>query len=205
MLSDLASLYKLTGADIAPLEGFGELSANNLMGAIGNSRNPQLGRFLYALGIPNVGEKTAADIARSFGSFAAIRSGTTDQLLEVEGVGPIVAQSIVDFFANPAVQAGLDRLLQEVSPQPVPVRERPETNISGKTFVFTGSLERFSRNEAQIRVEALGGKTTSTVSRNTDYLVRGPGAGSKLEKARKLDIQILDEEEFLKLIGEESN
>ncbi|MGD8504609.1 MAG: NAD-dependent DNA ligase LigA, partial [Syntrophobacterales bacterium] len=107
LITDLASIYRLEGADIAPLEGFGDLSAKNLIAAINNSRKPQLQRFLFGLGIPNVGEKTAADISGSFGSFAAIRTATQEQLLEVEGVGPIVAQSIADFFASPAVQHGL--------------------------------------------------------------------------------------------------
>jgi DNA ligase (NAD+) len=204
LINDLASVYKLTEADIASLEGFGELSASNLIAAIANSRNPQLGRFLYALGIPTVGEKTATDIGRSFGSFAAIRSATADQLLEVEGVGPVVAQSIVDFVANPTVHAGLERLLQEVTPQEIMTTEPPRAELNGKTFVFTGTLERLSRGEAQRRIEALGGRAASSVSSKTDYVVHGPGAGSKLEKARKLGIQLLNEEAFLELIEKET-
>jgi DNA ligase (NAD+) len=204
LVSDLDSIYKLTEADIAPLEGFGELSAKNLIEAISKTREPELERFLYALGIPNVGEKTAADIARYLGSFAAIRRATAEQLLEVEGVGPIVAQSVVDFFANPAVDAALNRLLQEVTPLAMEARERPSTGLAGKTFVFTGALEEFSRSEAEKRVESLGGEATSSVSRKTDYLVHGPGAGSKLEKARSLGIQVLTEKEFLQLIDKEA-
>jgi DNA ligase (NAD+) len=203
LITDLASIYRLEGADIAPHEGFGELSAKNLIAAIDNSRRPQLQRFLYGLGIPNVGEKTAADISGYFGSFAAIRTATQEQLLEVEGVGPIVAQSIADFFANPAVQDGLDRLLQEVTPETAVAMVREETVISGKTFVFTGNLARSSRREVQNLVESLGGKATSSVSQNTDYVVYGPGAGSKLAKAEEMGIQLLTEEEFLELIEKE--
>jgi DNA ligase (NAD+) len=122
--------------------------------------------------------------------------------LEVEGVGPIVAQSIVDFFASPPVSAELDRLLKEVSPQAMEIEEPSRTELTGKTFVFTGTLEKFSRSEAQRRIEALGGRASSSLSARTDYLVHGPGAGSKLDKARQLGIQLLDEREFLALIGQ---
>jgi len=202
LIKDLASVYKLSKDAIAPLEGFGELSANNLVTAIEDTRKPQLPRFLYGLGIPNVGEKTAADIARHFGTLAAIRNAATDQLLEVEGVGPIVARSIVDFFSNPSVGAELDRLLEEVSPEAMEAARPATTELAGKTFVFTGAMEKFSRKEAQRRIETLGGRTGSSVSSRTDYVVHGPGAGSKLAKAHELGIQLLDEEEFLELIGE---
>jgi DNA ligase (NAD+) len=201
LIQDLASVYKLSKDGIAPLEGFGELSANNLLTAIENSRKPQLPRFLYGLGIPNVGEKTAADMARHFGTFAAIRNASTDQLLEVEGVGPIVAGSAVDFFSNPSINEALDRLLEEVSPEAMKATRPAKTELAGKTFVFTGTMERFSRQEAQRRIETLGGKASSSVSLKTDFVVHGPGAGSKLEKARSLGIQLLSEEEFLELIG----
>jgi DNA ligase (NAD+) len=203
LITDLASLYRLSPEKIAPLEGFGELSAENLIKAIDRSRQPQLDRFLYGLGIPNVGEKTASDIARRFGSFAAIRSCSLEQLVGVEGVGPIVAQSMVAFFANSAVQSELDQLLMQVTPQAVVTPL--ETDISGKTFVFTGSLVHFSRSEAQERIELMGAKATSSVSTKTDYVVCGPGAGAKMEKARDLGIRILNEEEFLELIRKESD
>jgi len=205
LITDLASIYKLCQDKISPLDGFGDLSAQNLIGAIEKSRKPELHRFLYGLGIPNVGEKTAADISRHFGTFAAIRRATGEQLLEVEGVGPIVAQSIVDFFASPPVSAELDPLLKEVSPQAMEIQEPSRAELTGKTFVFTGTLERCSRSEAQRRVEALGGKASSSISSKTDFVVHGPGAGSKLEKARQLGIRLLDEEEFLELIGTESD
>ena len=204
LITDLASIYKLSQDKIAPLDGFGDLSAQNLIGAIENSRKPELRRFLYGLGIPNVGEKTAADICRHFGSFAAIRCATGEQLLEVEGVGPIVAQSIVDFFASPSIIAELDRLLKEVSPQKaIEIPETSRAELAGKTFVFTGTLERFARSEAQRRVESLGGRASSSLSSKTDYLVHGPGGGTKLDKAKELGVQLLTEEEFLELIGEE--
>jgi DNA ligase (NAD+) len=204
LITDLASIYTLSVADIAPLEGFGELSAKNLTDAIAESKEPSLDRFLYGLGIPNVGDKTATDIADHLGSMEALRRSPVEELLEVDGVGPIVAQSIIDFFTSPVVQPALDRLLERVAPQATALVEKPKTALSGKTFVFTGSQKRFSRREAQTRVESLDGKVSSSVSRHTDYVVHGPGAGSKLAKARELGIQLLTEEEFLVLIGEET-
>jgi len=205
LISDLASIYELTRDTITPLEGFGELSARNLIAAIENTRQPQLRRLLYGLGIPNVGEKTAADIALHFGTFAAIRSASFSQLLEVEGVGPIVAESIVQFFATPSVSAELDRLLEHVSPRSEQLLKPSGGKFTGKTFVFTGTMEKFARNEAERRVEKLGGKATSSVSSKTDYVIYGPGAGSKLAKAKKLGIPVYSEEEFIELIGKESD
>jgi DNA ligase (NAD+) len=200
LITDLASIYRLTKEKIAALEGFGDLSAGNLLDAVERSREPELDRFLYGLGIPNVGEKTASDIARAFGTFAAIRKASLELLLGVEGVGPIVAQSVVDFFGNSAIAEVLDRLLLKVTPWPAAEAEAPQTGIGGKTFVFTGNLERFTRSEAEKLVASLGGKASSSVSPKTDYLVYGPGAGTKLEKARNLGIKVLDEKEFLKLV-----
>jgi len=203
LITDLASLYRLSSEKMASLDGFGELSARNLLDAIEKSREPELDRFLYGLGIPNVGEKTASDIAKAFGSFEAIRKASLDNLLGVTGVGPVVAQSVVGFFSNPATNEALDRLLLEVKPRRVAAAEGSQTQFTGKTFVFTGNLERFTRGEAEKLVESLGGSTSSSVSRKTDYVVYGPGAGTKLEKARGLGITLLAEEEFLKLIGKE--
>jgi DNA ligase (NAD+) len=200
LITDLASLYRLSGEKIAGLDGFGELSARNLLDAIEKSRDPELDRFLYGLGIPNVGEKTASDIATAFGSFEAIRKAGIDDLLSVDGVGPIVAQSIVDFFGNPSISEALDRLLVEVKPRRAAAAEEPRADFAGKAFVFTGNLERFTRDEAERLVESLGGRTSSSVSRKTGYVVYGPGAGSKLEKARELGIRLLTEEEFLQLV-----
>ena len=200
LITDLASLYRLSGEKIASLDGFGELSARNLLDAVEKSKEPELDRFLYGLGIPNVGEKTAADIAKAFGSFEAIRKAGHDHLLSVNGVGPIVAQSIVDFFSNPSISEALDRLLVEVKPRHAAAAEGLRAEFAGKIFVFTGNLERFTRDEAGRLVESLGGRTSSSVSRKTDFVVYGPGAGSKLEKARELGIRLLTEEEFLRLV-----
>ena len=200
LITDVASLYRLSGERIASLDGFGELSARNLLDAIERSKEPELDRFLYGLGIPNVGEKTASDIAKAFGSFEAIRKAGVDHLLSVNGVGPIVAQSIVDFFGNPSISQALDRLLVEVKPRRAAAAEKPRAEFAGKAFVFTGNLERLTRGEAERLVGSLGGRTSSSVSRKTDYVVYGPRAGSKLEKARELGVRLLTEQEFLGLV-----
>jgi len=208
VITDLASIYSLTESDIAPLDGFGELSAKNLLEAIENSRNPQLDRFLYGLGVPNVGAKIATDIAHHFCTFSAIRTVTIEQLLDekgkgkIRGVGKIIAQSILQFFANPDIGEELDQLLLYVEPQAMTEVELAETTVTGKTFVFTGALKKISRSEAARLVENLGGRVSSSVSGKTDYVVHGLGAGSKLERARSLGVQRLTEEKFLALLGE---
>jgi len=203
LITDVASIYRLSKEKIAALDGFGDLSAANLVEAIEQSREPELDRFLYGLGIPNVGEKTASDIATAFGTLGAIRKASIELLLRVDGVGPIVARSVVDFFGNPAINEALERLLLEVRPRPAAEAKAPQTGINGKTFVFTGNLERFTRSEAEKLVASLGGRASSGVSPKTDYVVYGPGAGAKLEKARALGIPILREEEFLELVSRE--
>ena len=211
LITDLASIYSLTESDIAPLDGFGDLSAKNLLEAIKNSRKPQLDRFLYGLGIPNVGVKIATDIAHHFYTFSAIRTVTHEQLLDekgkgkIRGVGKVIAQSILQFFANPDIGEELDQLLLYVEPQAMTEVERTETTVTGRTFVFTGTLAGLTRSEAKKLVEGLGGRASSSLSSRTDYLVHGPGGGSKLEKARALGVQLLNEEEFLELIGGESD
>ena len=208
VITDLASIYSLTESDIAPLDGFGELSAKNLLEAIENSRNPQLDRFLYGLGVPNVGVKIATDIAHHFCTFSAIRTVTIEQLLDekgkgkIRGVGKVIAQSILQFFANPDIGEELDQLLLYVEPQAMTEVELAETTVTGKTFVFTGALKKISRSKAARLVENLGGRVSSSVSGKTDYVVHGLGAGSKLERARSLGVQRLTEEKFLALLGE---
>ncbi|MBW1981388.1 MAG: NAD-dependent DNA ligase LigA [Deltaproteobacteria bacterium] len=201
LITDLASVYDLSTEKIAVLEGFGELSASNLINAINQKREPPLARFLYGLGIPNVGEKTAADVARAFGSLDDIRHASVEELTKVAGVGPVVAKSIVDFFSNRAIQQGLERLLTRVRPREATAGSPAAGPLAHKTFVFTGTLERFKRSEAKQIVESLGGRTSSSVSKNTDYVVCGRDPGSKLEKARSLGIPLLNEAEFARLVG----
>lgn len=196
-VKDPSDLYRLTKEQVIELEGFAEKSAQNLLDRLQESRRPPLGRFLYALGIPQVGEATADLLASDFGTIAMLRSITEEDLVKVEGVGPNMAREVRLYFEGHGGQL-VDRLLGAgVEPQAVEaVGEGPFT---GKTFVFTGSLEQMSRPDAEALVRKLGGKAASSVSSKTDYVVAGLGAGSKLEKAQRLKLKIIDEQQFVDL------
>ncbi len=195
---DLSQLYRLTKEQAKELEGFADKSAQNLIDRIAESRRPPLGRFLYALGIPQVGEATADLLAAEFGTIDRLRSAGDEDLLRVEGVGPSMAREVRLYFEGQGGELVGRLLAAGVEPQAVEAPgEGPQT---GKTFVFTGTLETMSRPDAEALVRRLGGKAGSSVSAKTDYVVAGPGAGSKLERARRLKVAILDEEQFLALV-----
>ncbi|WP_316860105.1 NAD-dependent DNA ligase LigA [uncultured Cohaesibacter sp.] len=197
------------GERLRDQDGWGPTSVRNLFSAIDERRSVELHRFIFALGIRHVGETTAKLLARHYGSFSALReamkaagghdSDVWQDLLDIDGIGAVVARSIVEFFNEAHNEDVLDALLQEVSPQEA---EAVDTNssVSGKTVVFTGSLERLSRTEAKNQAESLGAKVSGSVSKKTDILVAGPGAGSKLKKAQELEITILSEDEWISLI-----
>lgn len=206
----LAEHDKRAASKLAEREGWGELSVRNLFNAIEARREVKLDRFIYALGIRHVGETTARLLARNYGSADAFlkamraagkdRSGEAFAALDnIEGIGPTVAAAIADFFAEPHNVAVVAELLKEVQPEPLEAIDQASP-ISGKTVVFTGTLERMTRSEAKAKAERLGAKVAGSVSKNTDYVVAGPGAGSKLKNAKDLGITVLTEEEWLKLI-----
>ena len=200
-LKSIPALYDLGPQDYMGLQGFGERRINNLMAAIERSKDCTLGAFIFAIGIPNVGAKTAKDLARRFGTIEALRSATVEQLTEVPDVGEIVARSIVEFFADPSIATQVDRLLAHgVKPRPEEVQQ--DSPISGKTIVVTGTLEKLDRRQAEALIESLGGKAAGSVSKKTDYVLAGESAGSKLTKARELGVRVLNEQEFFELIGE---
>ena len=200
-LKSIPDLYDLGPQDYMGLQGFGERRINNLMAAIERSKDCTLGAFIFAIGIPNVGAKTAKDLARRFGTIEALRSATVEQLTEVPDVGEIVARSIVEFFADPSIATQVDRLLAHgVKPRPEEVQQ--DSPISGKTIVVTGTLEKLDRRQAEALIESLGGKASGSVSKKTDYVLAGESAGSKLTKARELGVRVLNEQEFFELIGE---
>ena len=206
----LAGHDKRTASKLAEREGWGELSAKNLFDAIEARRAIKLDRFIYALGIPHVGEITARLLARNYGTAAdfvkAMRAAQDRQseayaeLNNIEGIGPTVAAAIADFFAEPHNMKVVEALLKEVTAQPLEAIDHASP-ISGKTVVFTGTLERMTRSEAKARAERLGAKVAGSVSKNTDYVVAGPGAGSKLKNAKELGVKVLTEDEWLKLLG----
>ena len=202
---------KRASSPLAEREGWGETSAGKLFDAIGVRRNVKLDRFIYALGIPHVGEITARLLARNYGTaeefLKEMRAAGKDRqgeafaaLDNIEGIGPTVAAAIADFFAEPHNVAVVKELLEEVKPTPLEAIDHASP-ISGKTVVFTGTLERMTRSEAKAKAERLGAKVAGSVSKNTDYVVAGPGAGSKLKNAKDLGIAVLTEDEWLKLIG----
>jgi DNA ligase (NAD+) len=197
-VEDPSDLYRLTKDQVVQLDGFAEKSGQNLVDRISESRRPQLGRFLYALGIPQVGEATADLLAADFSNIEKLGSATEDGLMKVEGIGPNMAREIHLYFQGHGGELVAKLLSAGIEPQAV---EAPgEGPLTGKTFVFTGTLETMSRPDAEALVRRLGGKAGSTVSSKTNYVVAGPGAGTKLEKAQKLKVAVLDEEQFLALV-----
>jgi DNA ligase (NAD+) len=195
---------------LAEREGWGETSAQKLFDAIEARRAVKLDRFIYALGIRHVGEITARLLARNYGTaenfLKAMREAGEDRdgeafaaLDNIEGIGPTVAAAVADFFAEPHNVAVVKDLLEQVKPQELEAIDHASP-ISGKTVVFTGTLEKMTRSEAKARAERLGAKVAGSVSKNTDYVVAGPGAGSKLKNAKDLGVQVLSEDAWLKLI-----
>jgi len=202
LVRDPADLFELTIGDLEPLERFAQKKAANIVEAIKLRHHIGLERFLYALGIIHVGEETARDLARHFGSFARLKNATQEEMESVEDVGPIVSASIVEWCALKEHQQFLERLFKHVTIEPYTLNPIPST-LAGKTFVFTGELETMSRDEVEEKVRALGGNATGSVSKSTSYVVAGGNPGSKFEKAKTLGVNILSEKEFLKLIKHE--
>ncbi len=196
-----ADLYKLGLLAMANLERMAEKSAGNILVAIGKSRQTTLARFIFALGIRNVGEATAKDLARHFGNLDVLMAADIDSLQQVPDVGPVVAASIVRFFAEAHNVEVIEQLraagVHWLEGEPAAVVSSP---IAGKTFVLTGTLPTLTRDEAKDMIEALGGKVAGSVSKKTDYVVAGAEAGSKLDKAQALGVTILDEAQFRELL-----
>jgi DNA ligase (NAD+) len=193
---------------IANREGWGEQSASKLFEAINLRRKIPLDRFINALGIRHVGETTAKLLARNFHTvetFLGAMEGeeALAELDDIGGIGETVAEAVRDFFAEPHNRKAVDHLLPELEVEPVAVPKTAHSAVAGKTVVFTGTLEKMTRPEAKTRAEALGAKVAGSVSKKTDFVIAGPGAGSKLTEAEKLGVRVLDEDSWLKLIGQE--
>lgn len=195
-----SDLYLLTLEKLVDLERFGEKSALNLLNAINQSKNTTLNRLIYALGIRHVGESAAKDLASSFGTLEKLMTASELELLQVHDVGSVVALSIIDFFSEEHNRTIINKLIElGVNYKVVEATNKFNKNITGKTFVLTGTLANSSRDEAKNKIEEFGGKVSSSVSKKTDYVVAGIEAGSKLEKANTLGIAILSENEFTNL------
>jgi DNA ligase (NAD+) len=199
LVQDAADLYKLSKEEVLDLDRFAEISAEKLINAIAEKKQPELPRFIYGLGIRHVGAQTAIDLAEHFGSMEKLQDATLEELMEVEGVGDVVAESIVGWFADPDNQNLLEKFAK-LGVRPV-YQSRAKGPLHGKNFVVTGTLESMGRDLAAERVRTLGGTFQSSVGKDTDYLVVGKNVGeSKLKKARALGTKEIDETEFLKML-----
>jgi len=202
LVENVAGLYRLDREQLAGLERMGERSADNLLAALERSRETTLPRFIFALGIREVGEATALNLARHFGSWEALAGASEEELLAVEDVGPVVAAHLRQFFESESSLAVVDRLraagVHWDNLQKAPADDAP---LAGQTWVVTGKLETMGRDEAKAALQALGAKVAGSVSARTDCVVAGPGAGSKLARATELGVEVIDEDAFLRLLA----
>ena len=205
MVSDLPDLYDLEAEELKKLEGFAEKSAGKLHDNIQDSSNPRLDRFLYGLGIRHVGQHIARVLAREFGSLEDISDAGKERLEQVDEIGPEIAESVYHFFQEERNIKSLKRFSNAGVEVQEMKTDREELPLEGKTFVFTGELESYTRSEVKKKVESLGGRATSSVSSNTDYVVAGSEPGSKTDQAKDEEVKILNEEEFLSMIESENN
>lgn len=191
-----SDLYTISFEDLRGLDSFKDKKAQNLIDSIEKSKNCELKNFIFALSIPGVGEKTAKDLAKNFGTIEKLRNATFDDLILIDDIGDIIANDIVDYFANKQNIDEITRLIEYGVNIKMPEKKSTHENFEGKTFVLTGTLEKYSRDQATKIIEDLGGKTSSSVSVRTDYVLAGESAGSKLEKAQKLGVEIISETDF---------
>jgi DNA ligase (NAD+) len=201
-VKDVADIYTLSKEDLVSLERMAEKSAQNLLGSIEKSKKTTMERFLYALGIRHVGEHISKILAGSFKNMRDLMDTNEDELIGIREIGPEVADSMVRFFKENDNLRVIKRLEDAGVTYPeTEAGDRKGNSLAGMTFVFTGALSSFTRDEAKRRVSELGGKPTSSVSRKTTYVVIGKDPGSKVERARALDVRVITEDEFRELIG----
>jgi len=199
IISDYSDIYELKIGDLESLERFAEKSAENLIGAIEKSKKVILSKFLFALGIRHVGEETSILISEKFGTLEKVKNVSVEDLEKIDGVGVVVARSIFEWFQDKSNEKLLEKLLKNIIIKPA-YRSNKNLSLSGKTFVLTGTMETLSRDDAKDRIKSLGGKVSSSVSSKTDFVVMGSDSGSKLEKAEKLGVKVINEKGFLGLL-----
>ncbi len=201
-LVDIPEIYEIKYEDLIGLEGFKEKKTNNLLEAIERSKNTTLDAFIYALGIPNVGTKTAKDLVEHFKSLEAIKDADYEELITIPDIGPKIAESVMEFFHDDRILQGIDKLLSEgVNPHYEEEVIVDDSVFADKTIVITGSIESYTRKELKERIEAMGGKVTGSVSGRTDYVIVGENPGSKYTRAMELGIEIIDEERLSDILG----
>ncbi len=202
LVHTLADIYKLDLGTLSGLERMATKSATNILDALQSSKSTTLARFIYALGMRNVGEATAKDLAKHFGKLSSIMQADIDALLQVNDVGPVVAESIMNFFAEAHNQEVIKALIESgINWSETDGKHIATGNFVGKTFVLTGTLPNLSRDSAKALIEEVGGKVSGSVSKKTDYVIAGSDAGSKLDKAQELGLNILDEAAFIELLA----
>ncbi len=205
LVHDVADLYALTLEQVAGLERMGEKSAQNFLDGVEASRSRDLWRLLFGLGILHVGAGGAKALARQFGNLDALRQAGSEELTRVGDVGEVIARSVFEWFRDPENQQLIEKLRRAGLNFTSTLAQAQQSGggaLAGKTFVLTGTLPTLKREEATAKIEAKGGKVSSSVSKKTDYVVAGDDAGSKLEKAQKLGVKIIDEKELLRLLEE---
>jgi DNA ligase (NAD+) len=198
LLKNVADIYRITKQDLLTLERMGDKSAQNVLDEIENSKKLPLQRVIFGLGIRFVGERTAEFLAEHFGSMDALMQATQEELQEVNEVGPRIAASIVEFFQEPR-NRDLVKQLRDAGLTFTGAKKERGTKLAGKTFVLTGALPNYSREQAKKMIEDAGGRVSGSVSKKTDYVVAGADAGSKLDKAKELGLRVIDEKEMEKL------
>lgn len=198
-IRDFADLYSLSADDLTDLEGFKDKKIANILAAIAASKHTELKRFLFAIGIPGIGKKAAAQLADSFGTLEAARAAKEEELLALDDFGDVMAKNVIAFWNDPLRAAEVDRLI--AAGITFEQKERTEGAFSGKKVVLTGSLARFTRSEAKKLIEERGGEVADGVSAKVNLVIAGEAAGSKLEKAKKLGIEIIDEQKFVEMLG----
>jgi DNA ligase (NAD+) len=199
-VSSPADLYELKAKSLAERERMGEKSAQNVVDAIARSRKTTLPRFLFALGIPQVGESTAIALAHQFGTLEKLEAASAEQIEETPDVGPIVSRSVFEFFQSELAKSVVERLKRHVTYDPIKVEERASLPLAGLTIVITGTLAGLQRETAEDALRELGAKVSGSVSKKTSYLVVGADAGSKLAKAQSLGVPILDEAALARIL-----
>jgi len=201
LVKNFADLYKLQKSELAGLERMAEKSASNVIEAIEASKTRPLWRFIAALGIRHIGGQSAQILVEHFGSLDALMNATEEELAEIDQIGPTMAESVYEYFRNPANRMVIDQLLA-VGLRPQQPRARPQQKgkLQGRTIVVTGTLENFTRQQIEQAIRQAGAKSSSSVSKKTDFVLAGENPGSKLDKARALGVEVIDEKKFLELL-----